>query len=132
MTNDSSYLALMAICVISMLILLIVATATAEPNRYTAIYIEDADQLETNIELEERYSFSFSIENHEGSTELYEYTVVLIVGGEEEVLRNGEILLEDGDRAIITQGYSIGESFEEAQIIVYVGDQEIYFSLTSA
>jgi hypothetical protein len=96
----------------------------------TELSLDNSTALPKTITPGQIISFSFTIHNLEGTDELYRYRVYGKIGGQEDVIDQNEVTLENGGSISIPESLRIGSIATEIFIELDTGEM-LHFNLPS-
>lgn len=101
----------------------------ANPENFTELYFVDHQLLPRQVEIGEKYAFSFKVRNLENKTLDYQYEIYLTDKITRKMLKNGEFSLINGQETSIPADFETPENTGELQISVSLVNkrQEISF-----
>lgn len=127
MKEDTLYNILIAISIIGIIVILVLIFTTKTTESFTELYFEDHQNLPNEIELNQEYTFQFTIHNLENEATTYNYKVYLLIDDQTQSIDSKSITLNNNETATITESFEISQDFNSAKIVVDTNDQEIHF-----
>ena len=127
MEEDTLYNILIAISIIGIIVILVLIFTTKTTESFTELYFEDHQNLPNEINLNEEYSFEFTIHNLENEKTNYNYKVYEVIDDITYYIDSSSTTLDHNSTATIEETFQISQDFETAKIVVEINDQEIHF-----